>query len=689
MATWRKTLSSNQYYEVILNVNQSSQNIANNTSSISWSLQVRKSFGSGFWGADSTASTWAVSIDGTNVSSSSDSYDFRGGAPLTKTIASGTRTITHAGDGSKSIAVSGYWKDNVNGLGSATASSTMALTTIPRASTLSAFSFASHLKNGTKNTINYTVSRKSGNFRHQIQLRDGSTTVFTWDNVSSDGASTQPLTAAEVNTLLTRMPTSTTKTFTLRIATRSGVNGGWVGSAVTRTATGTVHADVKPVLSSMTFGIDGSRIDKTINKYVQGYTKVKASVVRTAGYASSIKQTTMTVQRTDELDTQVISGTSGTTANPLSRSGSYRVVYKATDERGRSTSSTSATFAVQVYSPPTISSFTLTRDTGEKATEVTVVASGTFSSIGGSNTATLNIQRRSGTTWSNVGNNNTSTNGSITRTALSTGNLIASSYEFKARITDLFGGVAEAIDTVSTQQVVMDVYRNQGVAFGKMYEPGKAGPLQVGQGISVFDGGIHVKGPTYMAGGIQPVYLGANTDLNNIQDPGFYYCPLDAEARTMKNIPIANAFSLLVERHAGAKQTFTIYRAADATAYVRNFYGGTWGAWYVAYAPVSGTSPTLLNGWKNYSDGYSWAHAYRYHNGLILLRGMIHGGASTHGNILQLPENMRPVNREIFHCQSNYGVRRVDMQTNGFLLMTPHGKDDWLSISGITFMSSQ
>ena len=490
MATWRQTLSSNQYYEVILNVSQTSQSIANNTSNISWNLQVRKSYGSGFWGADSTASTWSVAIDGTNVSNSSGSYDFRGGAPLTKTIASGTRTITHNGDGSKSVAVSGYWKDNANGLGSGNPTGTFTLSTIPRASELTAFSFASHLKNHTANTINYTVSRKSGSFRHQIQLRDGSTTVLQWDNVSSDGASTQTLTASEVNTLLTRMPSSTSKTFTLRIATRSGVNGGFIGSAVTRTATGTVHADVKPNVTGLSFSINGSRIDKTVNKYVQGYTKVNASHTSTAGYSSSIKENKITVQRTDGSDSQVINGHSGTTSKPLSRSGTYRVVHTATDNRGRSTTATSANFTVQAYSPPSITSFTLSRGT-TTPTEVTIVANGTFSSIGGSNTATLNIQRRSSAPWADVGNNNTSTNGSISRTAVSTGNLIISSYEFKVKVTDLFGGVAEAIDTVSTQQVVMDIYRNQGVAFGKMYEPSKGGALQIG---TALNGGLFLGG---------------------------------------------------------------------------------------------------------------------------------------------------------------------------------------------------
>ena len=677
MATWRKTLSSNQYYEVILNVNQTSQNIANNTSNISWNLQVRKTYGSGFWGADGTASTWTVNIDGTNVSSSSSSYDFRGGAPLTKTIASGARTITHAGDGSKSIAVSGYWKDNVNGLGSATASGTMALSTIPRASELTAFSFASHLKNGVANTINYTVSRKSGNFRHQIQLIDGSTTVFTWDNVSSDGASTIALTVTEVNTLLTRMPTSTTKTFTLRIATRGSVNGGWVGSAVSRNATGTVHADVKPALSYADYGISGSRIDKTINKYIQGYTKVTANFNRTAGYGSSIKTSTITVQRTDGLDTQVISGTSGTTANPLSHSGNYRVVYATTDERGRSGSHTSGSFTVTPYSPPVITGFTVKRNDSAPAT-VNATVTGVFSTVENNNTSTLGIQINIGNVWTDIGTKSTSNNGSISLNIDIPNQSITSSYNYRAVLSDSLGGRSESLNSVSTQQVVMDVYRDQGVGIGRMYEPVLGGSLQVG-GISELTGG--------MRGPIVPIRIWGGASINWILDPGFYFCPLTAEAKTIIGVPKPEAFSLLVEGHAGVKQTFTTYRNDIPETWVRNQYEGIWGNWYKAHAPVIGHQPTLINGWGNYSTGYASAYAHKLHNGLVTLQGLLYGGTSTHGNILQLPENMRPSNRELFSCQSSYGARRIDIQSNGFVSMTPHGKDDWLSLSGITFMS--
>ena len=677
MATYRKTLSSNQYYEVILNVSQTSQNIANNTSNISWNLQVRKTYGSGFWGADGTASTWAVSIDGTNVSSSSGSYDFRGGAPLTKTIASGTRTITHAGDGSKSIAVSGYWKDNVNGLGSATASGTMALSTIPRATTLSAFSFASHLKNGVANTINYTVSRKSGNFRHQIKLMDGSTTVLSWDNISSDGASTITLTASNVNTLLTRMPTSTTKTFTLRIATRSGVNGGWIGSAVTRTATGTVHADVKPVLTYAHYGISGSRIDKATNTYIQGYTKVMAEFNRTAGYGSSIKASTVTVQRTDGLDTQVISGISGTTANPLSHSGSYRVVYKTTDERGRSESHTSGNFTVTPYSPPSITGFTVKRNDGAPAT-VKAIVTGVFSTVGSNNTSTLGIQVNVGNVWTDIGTKSTSNNGSISLNIDIPNQSITSSYSYRAVLSDSLGGRSESLNSVSTQQVVMDVYRDQGVGIGRMYDSTLGGSLQVG-GISELTGG--------MRGPIVPTRIWSGASLNWILEPGFYFCPLTADARTIFGVPTHVAFSLIVEGHAGVKQTFTTYEKDFPETWVRNQYSGVWGNWHKSDAPTIGHYTTLINGWGNYAGGYAPVYAHKFHNGNVIINGMLHGGSSTHGNILQLPENMRPPNREIFGCYSSGGIRRVDIQTNGFLFMTPHVKDDWLSLSCISFMS--
>lgn len=66
-------------------------------------------------------------------------------------------------------------------------------------------------------------------------------------------------------------------------------------------------------------------------------------------------------------------------------------------------------------------------------------------------------------------------------------------------------------------------------------------------------------------------------DLNQYITAGFYYCPLDIYAAQIINNPtLGSAFSLLVEKHAGIKQTLTRY--TDNKTWVRSFYQG-WGAW--------------------------------------------------------------------------------------------------------------
>lgn len=80
---------------------------------------------------------------------------------------------------------------------------------------------------------------------------------------------------------------------------------------------------------------------------------------------------------------------------------------------------------------------------------------------------------------------------------------------------------------------------------------------------------------------LQPVVIPANADLSSYHTPGMYYCPSNADANTIANKPYdSTAFSLLVEKHAGIKQTFTLYPANNISTWVRNYYNGSWGAWY-------------------------------------------------------------------------------------------------------------
>jgi hypothetical protein len=107
--------------------------------------------------------------------------------------------------------------------------------------------------------------------------------------------------------------------------------------------------------------------------------------------------------------------------------------------------------------------------------------------------------------------------------------------------------------------------------------------------------GFNIDVPTMFSGGISFIPIVANTNLNNLKTTGFYKCGLNATAITLVNCPTASAFSLVIEAHAGVKQTLTVYSTTNKPIiYVRNFYSNTWGEWSrLCYA---GESSTLWSG---------------------------------------------------------------------------------------------
>lgn len=127
MASWTKKLSSDTRYSITLTVTETSTSVANNTSVVSYTLTATKSGGSGYYTSNKTNPV-KVTLGGTEVVNKKVTYDFTGSTPKTITLASGTQTITHDADGTKTISCSGYFKDAENSLGNATASGNLTLT---------------------------------------------------------------------------------------------------------------------------------------------------------------------------------------------------------------------------------------------------------------------------------------------------------------------------------------------------------------------------------------------------------------------------------------------------------------------------------------------------------------------------------------------------------------------------------
>lgn len=79
------------------------------------------------------------------------------------------------------------------------------------------------------------------------------------------------------------------------------------------------------------------------------------------------------------------------------------------------------------------------------------------------------------------------------------------------------------------------------------------------------------------------IEIAASTDLNTIENPGWYKCSTNATATGLKNCPTGNAFALEVQSNAGTTQKLYEYMASGQKVYTRNCYYNDWGEWKRIY----------------------------------------------------------------------------------------------------------
>lgn len=474
------TAKKGSYLNLILDWSRVETDIANNRSKIRLTLKLQQT-GNGIYFSASKSG----SLHG-------EGFTYTGGfnGSGTKTLRTRDVWINHNSDGSKSQSFSASINLNINyegsTLGTFSVSGTANIDTIPRASSLSSFSFGSALKTGTANTVKLGISRASSSFTHDIQLRDGSTVIASWN---AQGLPTSlNLSASQVNTLLGRMSAQISKSFTLRVQTKNGSTN--IGSAVTRNASVSVDTSVVPSISGLSVSVAGSGRDKTIDKYVQSISKASASFSSSANGGTHLTSNRIYIRKVGGTDSTTIHATSGT-SSLLTSSGTYEAVAEAVDARGRK-STQRVTFTVEAYDTPRISIFSADRGSATPTT-VNVRRAGSHTSLGGSNLLTIKVQKRSGTgAWVDI--NSATTTGSASTfdaTFADTGNLVTQSYEFRLHISDQFGNSAESIVTVPTSKVVLDIHKNEGVGIGKIHERGELDVL----GNAYFSGEMSLSHP--------------------------------------------------------------------------------------------------------------------------------------------------------------------------------------------------
>lgn len=313
MATYSKVLSGGGgQYRLDLVVNQSSQSVANNTSTVSWSLTIYKTSGNGY--SSNYTSTWSVNIGGQTQSGSITSYSFVG--VTSKALGSGSFTISHNSDGTKSISASGTFNDGNNAaIGSGTASGTLALTTIARASSLGTVT-----GNTIGSSISVDIDRKSTSFTHTVVFAFG-TYSQTLTGQTTSASFTVPTSWA------TAVPSSTSGTGSITLTTFSGTTQ--IGSAATKSFTLNVPSTMVPSLTSITAAEDGT----TYGGYVQNRNKVKLTISGAAGVQGSTIQSY-------SISGNSQSSSSATASFTPTSSGDITFTGTVTDSRGRTASKT-------------------------------------------------------------------------------------------------------------------------------------------------------------------------------------------------------------------------------------------------------------------------------------------------------------------------------------------------------------
>lgn len=342
MATYNADLNaSGNHYTLQLVVNQSSQNIATNTSVVSWSLTIYKGSGSGRYSG--ATKSWSVNIGGNTASGSFGGYDFRGYSSLA--LGSGSYTITHAADGTKTISNSGSFSEGVDTeIGGGTASGSLTLTTIPRA-TQPTVSPTSGNTGGTF-TIGHTPATSS--FYHDISytLDGGGSYTAIATNVVGTTTST---TWTPAHSLI---PNATSVTAVIQVITRASSGGTVIGTKTVNLPL-TVPSSVKPTISSVAW-VDTQTSSPDIptlmggtNRFVQGWSKLQPTVSSAGAGGASIVSSSVT---------QGGQTTPSGTAFGLPVSGSGSVSYSATaiDSRGVNSDTYVNTVAVTAYNFPNL-----------------------------------------------------------------------------------------------------------------------------------------------------------------------------------------------------------------------------------------------------------------------------------------------------------------------------------------------
>ncbi|HEM4666978.1 TPA: hypothetical protein U1069_000415 [Streptococcus suis] len=540
------------------------QNIAANTTVVNWRITVSRT-GAYLTRNEQGDSTLSLDINGGRVHTSNPRWRTSGEEFL---MASGSTTVGHNADGTKSFPFSATFNPN-NGLhGVITVSGNIGLATIPRSSSVS-------VGIGTiGNALTININRQSSSFKHTVRYAWGNKSGTIASNVDTSTTWTIPLDFAN------DIPNATSGTGTIFVDTYSG-------STKTGTQqvafTANVPASMKPTFSDVTL-TDTNGVARSLlpgNNFLQIISNIQVTFNGHAGTYGS----TITGYKAEIVNRNLVTNSNGGTLGIMNFSGSATIRASVVDSRGRWSDTRDVTINVIEYFAP-ILSFTAQR-TRQTPNIIQIVRNAKIAPItlSGSqkNIMTLSFKVAPLGSTSYTADNGSASGSWTTQRTLSNsaanmaGNYPANkSFTIIGTLSDKFTSV-EFSATVATESVVMSYDKDNRFSVGKIVD------TNLPKGSIESTGGYYLNGKpiqnyalTSLNGASIERY---NEDLNRITEPGFYI------VNTSMNIPVSGHtyYYLEVIRHAANASSYVMQRATCRShtqqTYVRICEGGTWGQW--------------------------------------------------------------------------------------------------------------
>ena len=671
MARISKTTNSG-YVRLVLEVNETSTNIQANTSTISWQLWLERASA---WAFDLNNDSLAeVEINGQYTLSKYVSFDLRNSQWVT--FGSGTMTIPHNEDGTKSITI---WtrltnvadQGNINWF-----SGTVNLSNIPRSSGIKS---VTETELGQPITI--SIDKKVADFRHQVWWRvNGSDWVDTGKGHDTSVQITVPIEYAE------RITNSATGSLDVSVRTFQGDTK--IGVDVDKyNVPIKIPASIVPTIEDVTITERTAQLAEfiPIGNFVKDKSVMRVEAINAAGsHGSTIVSTELTV------DSLVVRAATGDF--PANKAGNLEVTAKVTDSRGRTTIK-SKTIKVWDYYAPKIIGFLANR-TGNgtnKTIIATVAANVSPLVIDGinRNPYTLKIQysAKKANRWIDAVNLTNESTERINR-QIDCGAFyeLSKAYNVRLVIQDKLSDLVDSVLLVRSSRVLWAWGDNRAAVGGFPELDGHFEsflPVTLHSSLNVEDG-IMSRGKPIQEFALTSREGKSNKfagDLNNLKTAGSYHAfGVQHNPSGTNNYGYINVITHSTDSNYCVQQ-YTPFNSTNIHA--RILENGKWSEWTNVWK-----NATYLNGWQDYGTDFPPVQYKVNNNGSIELRGSCkNGDVTSWKHIFKLPKIK--IEKQMFIKAITQGYNPCtlaiydDGAGNGTVVVVKNVDSNWLCFDGI------